>query len=181
MRSILKALMNATQPTAVSPPKLTLFEILAHGLADGLSGYVLLDCLWNRRGLDDLIQASLALLVILLSAVVMIRRFRPEIRGLRAVELGLSGLVAFLGVIGAVITLLFMASGATYKGSSPDAGGMAVMVGFLLFYPAAGLVVLPFALNASRLSPRLRRRIRWLCLGLVLLPFCVLVGVRLIH
>ncbi len=173
--------MNAIPPATVPPPRLTLFEIAIHGLADGLGIYILLDSLWNRRGRDDLIQASLALLVILLSVVVMVRRFRPEIRGLRAVELGLSGLVTFLGLIGAVITLLFMASGATYKGPSPDAGGMAAMVGFLLFYPAAGLVILPFALNASRLSPRLRRRIRWLCLVLVLLPFCVLVGVRLIR
>jgi hypothetical protein len=171
--------MNATQSVAAPPPRLTLFEIAVHGLADGLGGYVLLDSLWNRRGQDDLIQAALALLVILLSVAVMGRRFRPEIRGLRFLELGLSDLVTALGVIGAVVTLLFMASGATYKGSSPDAGGMAVMVGFLLFYPTAGLLVLPFALNASRLSPRLRRRMRWLCLVLVLLPICVLVGVRL--
>src|SRR4051812_33350352 len=116
--------MNATQPAAVLPPRLTPFEIAVHGLADGLGGYVLLDSLWNRRGLDDLIQAPLALLVILVSVVVTVRRFRPEIRGLRVVELGLSGIVAALGVIGAVITLLFMASGATYKGPSPDAGGM---------------------------------------------------------
>ena len=173
--------MNAIQPAAVPPPRLTLFEIVVHGLADGLSVYVLLDSLWHQSGLDDLVQASLAFLVMLLSVVVTIRRFQPEARGLRSLELGLSGLVAFLGLIGAVITLLFMASGATYKGSSPDAGGMAVMVGFLLFYPAAGLLVLPFALNASRLSLRLRRRIRWLCFVLVLLPFCVLVGVRLVH
>lgn len=173
--------MNSLQPIAAPPPKLTLFEIVSHGLADGLSLYVLLDSLWHQRGQDDLIQAFLALLVILLSVVVTVRRFRPEIRGLRSVEIGLSGFVAFLGVIGAVITLLFMASGATYKGSSLDAGGMAVMVGFLLFYPAAGLLVLPFALNASRLSPRLRRRMRWLCFVLVLLPFCVLAGVRLVR
>jgi hypothetical protein len=134
-RSILKGLMNATQSVAAPPPRLTLFEIAVHGLADGLGGYVLLDSLWNRRGQDDLIQAALALLVILLSVAVMGRRFRPEIRGLRFLELGLSDLVTALGVIGAVVTLLFMASGATYKGSSPDAGGMAVMVGFLLFYP----------------------------------------------
>jgi zinc transporter ZupT len=172
--------MNALAPTPVASPKLTLFEIVAHGLADGLSVYVVLDSLWYQRGWDDLIQVSLALLVILLSVVVTVRRFQPETRGLRVLEQGLSGLVAFLGLIGAVITLLFMASGATYKGRSPDAGGMAVMVGFLLFYPAAGLFVLPFALNASRLSSQLRRRMRWLCFMLVLLPVCVLVGVRLI-
>jgi hypothetical protein len=173
--------MNAPQPAAAPPPRLTLFEIAVHGLADGLGGYVLLDSLWNRRGSDDLIQASLALLVISLSVLIMVRRFRPEIRGLRIVERGLSVLVAALGVIGAVVTLLFMASGATYKGSSPDAGGMAVMVGFLLFYPAAGLIIFPFALNASHLSPRLRHRMRWLCLVLALLPICLLVGVRLVQ
>jgi hypothetical protein len=160
-------------------PPLTRSELVVHGLADGLCVYVLVSCLWSLvlgEGWSDWIEASLGLLVILLSATIVIRRFRPELRGLRVLERGLSGFVFLLGVAGAVATLAFMASGASYKGSSPDAGGMAVFAGFFLFYPCAALVVLPFALNGSRLSPRLRRRIGWLCCGLALLPFCVLLG-----
>ena len=160
-----------------APPTLTRSELVVHGLADCICIYVLASCLWRLlEGSTDLVEASLALLVILLSAAVVIRRFRPELSGLRVLELGLSGFVALLGVIGAVATLAFMASGASYKGSSPDAGGMATFAGFFLFYPCVGLIVLPFALNGSRLSPRLRRRIGWLCCGLALLPFCVLLG-----
>jgi hypothetical protein len=176
--------MNALPPAvAAPPPGLTRFEIGVHGIADGLSSYVLVNRLWNQWTQGDweewpwgLAEASLALLVILLSAAIIIRRLRPELRGLRVLEPGLSGLVAVLGVIGAVATLVVMVSGATYKGSSPDGGGMEVFVGFFLFYPCAALIVLPFALNGSQISPRLRRRIGWLCCGLALLPFCVLLG-----
>ncbi|HEV7785905.1 MAG TPA: hypothetical protein VGQ28_11250 [Thermoanaerobaculia bacterium] len=166
-----------TPPAAALPLGLTRSEIIVHGLVDGLGSYMLVSCLWSEAEWSyDLVQASLALLVILLSVVILTRRFRPEVRGLRAVELGLSGLVAALGVVGAVATLAFMASGASYKGSSPDAGGMAVFAGFFLFYPCVGLIVLPFALNGSRLSASLRRRIGWLCCALGLLPFVVLLG-----
>ncbi|HSS48220.1 MAG TPA: hypothetical protein VLX28_04680 [Thermoanaerobaculia bacterium] len=166
--------MNVPPPGV---PRLTRSELVVHGLVDGIGCYFLVSCLWSQvEGPSDLIEATLALLVILLSAAIVIRRFRPARRGLRVLELGLSGLVCLLGVAGAVATLVFMASGASYKGSSPDAGGMAVFAGFFLFYPCVGLIVLPFALNGSRLSPRLRRRIGWLCCGLALLPFCVLLG-----
>lgn len=169
--------MDAPQPEAVSLPDLTRFEIVTHGLADSVAGYVLLEGLWSQLDWPVVLaEASLALLVILLSVVVLTRRFRPELRGLRALERGLSGLVAILGVIGAVATLGFTTSGARYKGSSPDAGGMAVFVGLFLFYPCASLIFLPFAMNASRLSPRLRRRLGWLCCGLALLPLCALLG-----
>jgi hypothetical protein len=170
--------MNAQPPVPGRPPlRLTRSEFFVHGLADGICVYVLGSCLWRLvEGPSDLIEAALALLVILLSAAIVIRRLRPELRGLLVLERGLSGFVSVLGAVGAVATLVFMASGASYKGSSPDAGGMAVFVGFLLFYPCIGLIVLPFALNGSRLSPRLRRRIGWLCCGLALLPFCVLLG-----
>lgn len=169
--------MNVQTSTAAPPPRLTRFEIVVHGLADSIGGYVFLQSLGGQEDWPYvLIVPVLAFLVILLSATVLVRRFRPERRGLRGFELGLSGLVAVLGVIGAVVTLAYMASGAGYQGSSPDAGGMADFVGFVLFYPCASFIVLPFALNGSRLSPRLRRRIGWLCCGLALLPFCVLLG-----
>jgi len=162
-----------------APPTLTRSELVVHGLADGICLYVLVSCLGRLvpgEGWSDWIELSLALLVILLSAAVVVRRLRPELRGLRVLELGLSGFVSVLGLVGAVATLVFMASGASYKGSSPDAGGMAVFAGFFLFYPCVGFIVLPFALNGSRLSPRLRRRIGWLCCGLALMPFCVLLA-----
>jgi hypothetical protein len=162
-----------------APPTLTRSEIVVHGLADGLCVYVLVSCLWRLilgEGSSDWIEPSLALLVILLSAAVVVRRFRPEQRGLRVLESGLSGLVAVLGVLGAVVTLVMIVSGATYKGSSPEGGSMEIVMGFAGFYPCVGLIVLPFALNGSRLSPRLRRRIGWLCCGLALLPFCALLG-----
>jgi hypothetical protein len=57
---------------------------------------------------------------------------------------------------------------------------MAMMVGFLLYYPMAAFIVFPFGLNASRLSPRVRRRIVWVCFGLTVLPIMVLFGTRLI-
>jgi len=164
-------------PPLTAVPPLTRSELVVHGLADSISSYFLVDCLSSETDLTfRLFQAALMLLVILLSVVVMIRRFRPELRGLRALELGLSGLMTVLGMIGATATLVFMASGASYKGSSPDAGGLAMFAGLLLFYPCAFLIVLPFAMNGSRLSPLVRRRIGWLCCVLGLLPFCVLLG-----
>jgi hypothetical protein len=167
--------MNAPTPAAALP--LTRSEIIVHGLADSLGSYLLVSCLWSEEDwLALLIPAFPALLVIVLSVVVIVRRFRPEIRVLRALELGLSGLVAALGLAGAVATQAFMVSGAHYKGTSPDAGGMAVFTGFLVFYPCAFLIVLPFALNGSRLSPILRRRIGWLCCGLAFVPLVVLLG-----
>ena len=161
--------------------RLTSFEIVVHGLADGIGLYVLLAFLWPGEGPKDLVEPSLALLVVLLSVLVMVRRFRPEIRALRLLELGLSGLVAGLGTVGAVASVFLLVSGAMYKGNSPDAGGMAVMVGFLFFYQAAALFFLPFGLNASHLSSPLRHRIWWLCILLGLLPVCLLLGLSLLR
>ena len=166
----------------MAAPILSRTEILVHGLADGTAmmviGAAVMDVL---RGGDPfaLVQAALALLVLLLSALVFARRMRPESRRLRGAEMLLSVLVGALGAAASCLTLAFMASGATYKGDSPDAGGMAVMVGLLLYYPSAGLLILPLALNVSRLSPRLRRGLGWSVLPLVLLPFAVLTVARL--
>jgi hypothetical protein len=119
--------------------------------------------------------------VIVLSAVIMAGRFRPQIRGLRKLRVGLSALLVTLGTISALACMEIMWAGATYRGLSPDAGGMAVISGFYVFYPAAALIVLPFALNLSRLQPRLRRGFWGLCLLLILLPWCLLFGLRLLR
>ena len=116
----------------------------------------------------------LSLLVILLSLLIVARRLRPENRRLRGPEILLSILVGVLGAVATVLTLAFVASGATYKGDSPDAGGMSLMVGLYLYYPSAGFMILPLAMKVSRLSPRLRRGLVWSVPLLVLLPFAVL-------
>ncbi|MFY9824704.1 MAG: hypothetical protein WAM82_25225 [Thermoanaerobaculia bacterium] len=68
-------------PPASAPLLLTRSEIVVHGLADGIGIYVLASCLWSEEDWPSkLIQASLVLPVILLSVVVMIRRFRPAWR-----------------------------------------------------------------------------------------------------
>lgn len=162
---------------------LSKLEILVHGLADGAAFIVLLatvrDSLEHGEAGLLLVQASLALLVTLLSALVIIRRLKPEVPGLRSLELLFSVLVGALGAVATVLTLAFMASGAMYTGSSPDAGGMAVMTGLFLYYPAAGLLILPLAMKVSTLSPRLRRTLGWSVGVLVLLPFIVLTAARL--
>lgn len=175
-----------TAPAASALRGLTPFEIIVHGLADGLAGYVLLRCVWQlilreqAEVAGDLENAGVALLVLALSLAVFLRRSRPESRGLRLLERGLSGLFVAGGVIGAIVTLLFMASGARYKGPSPDAGGMAVMAGLFLFYPSAGLALLPLAMNASRLPSRFRWRLGCGALLLAALPVVVLLVARLL-
>src|SRR3978361_1470636 len=99
-----------------APPTLTRSELVVHGLADGLCVYVLMSDLWRLvlgEGWPDWTEPSLTLPVILLSATIVLRRFRPELRGLLGLELGLSGFVSVLGLVGAVATLVFMASGAS--------------------------------------------------------------------
>jgi hypothetical protein len=78
--------------------RLTPFEIIVHGLADGLCGYVLLKSLWQvivREHSEiggDLQTGAICLLVLALSLVIFLRRSRPESRGLLLLERGLSGL-----------------------------------------------------------------------------------------
>jgi hypothetical protein len=86
----------------------------------------------------------------------------------------LSVLVAAVGAAATFLMLALMVSGATYKWDSPDAGGMGLVFGLFLYFPAAGLLVLPLAMKMSRLSLRLRRLLGWSVLVLVLLPFVVL-------
>ena len=158
-------------------------EIVVHGLANGAALMVLVDSLMDYLESGDrlplLVQMPLSLLVLLLSVLIVARRVAPENLRLRGPEILLSILVGALGAAATVLTLAFMASGATYKGDSPDAGGMAVMVGLFLYYPSAGLLILPLAMKVSRLSPRLRRGLAWSVPLLLLLPFAVLTGTRL--
>jgi hypothetical protein len=166
----------------MTAPILSRTEIVVHGLADGTAAMLLGAAVTEGLKAGDpfaLVQAALALLVILLSALVFARRMRPESRRLRGAEMLLSVLVGALGVAAAILLLDLMVSGATYKGDSPDAGGMTAVFSLFLYYPAAALVVLPLALKVSRLSPRLRRGLGWMVLLLVLLPFLVLTGARL--
>lgn len=174
--------MTATIPSS-PPPALSMPEIAVHGLADGVAMIVLLSSLAEYLESNDLpyllVNASLSLLVLLLSALVLARRMRPESRKLRAAEIVVSVLVAAVGAAAVVLTLAFMFSGATYRGESPDAGGMGVMFGLLLYFPSAGLLILPLAMKMSRLSRRLRRALGWSILLLVLLPFAVLTVARI--
>ena len=117
---------------------------------------------------------AVALLVLLLSALVFARRMRPESRRLRVAEILLSVLVAAAGAAATLLMLVFMASGVTYRGDSPDAAGMSIVFGLFLYFPSAGLLILPLAMKVSRLSPRLRRGLGWSVFLLVLLPFAVL-------
>ena len=153
-------------------------EILVHGLADGTATMFLLVAL--AEGVDGgelalvLTQVSLGLVVLLLSALVFARRMKPESRRLRVAEILLSVLVAAAGAAATLLALTFMASGATYRGNSPDAAGMGILFGLFFYFPAAGLLILPLAMKMSRLSPRLRRGLGWSVFLLVLLPFAVL-------
>jgi hypothetical protein len=166
--------------------RLTPFEIIVHGLADGLCGYVLLGSVRQlvvREHSDlsgDFETAALSLLVPALSLVIFLRRSRPESRVLRLLERGLSGLFVAGGAIVAVVCLLVMASGARYKGASPDAGAMAVIAGLTVFYESAAFLVAPFAMNASRLPVRVRRLGCAAVPALAVLPFCILFVVRLL-
>jgi hypothetical protein len=174
------------EPAADAPRRLTPFEIIVHGLADGLCGYVLLKSLWQLIAREhseisgDLMTGAICLLVLALSLVIFLHRSRPESRGLRLLERGLSGLFVAGGAAVAVVCLLVMVSGARYKGDSPDAGGMAVIAGLFVFYEAAALLVVPFAMNASRLPARFRRLGCFAVPALAVLPFCLLVVVRLL-
>ena len=161
-----------------SLPRLTIFEIIVHGLADGFSLYILLGLL--RRGMweaVDLIEAAVALLAIVLSAVIAARRFRPDLRSLGKLQAGLSALLGTFGGIAAMACLWAIWGGETYQGSS-DGGAMAVMSGYYVYYPTAALIVLPFLLNHSRLSPRLRHLVWGLTFLLPLLPWCLVLGLR---
>jgi hypothetical protein len=171
------------RPPPLTRPVLSKTEIVVHGLANGAALMVFVASLREFLEQGDrwflLVQVPLSLLVILLSGLIVARRLMPENRRLRVLEILFSILVAVVGVAATVLTLAFMASGATYKGASPDAGGMGVMVGLFLYYPSAGFLILPLVLKVSRLSPRLRRGLGWSILLLVLLPFAVLTVVTL--
>lgn len=162
---------------------LSMPEILVHGLADGTATMFLLVAL--AEGLDGgdlalvLTQLSLGLVVLLLSALVFARRIKPQSRRLRVAEILLSVLVAAAGAAATLSMLALMASGATYRGDSPDAAGMGIAFGLFLYFPSAGLLILPLAMKVSRLSPRLRRGLGWSVFLLVLLPFAVLAAVSL--
>ena len=107
--------------------------------------------------------------MIVLSVVIVVGRFQPENRGLRKLQVGLSALLGTFGVIAALVCLYVMWLGGTYRGTS-DGGAMAAMSGYYVFYPSAALLVLPFALNLSRLQPRLRLGLWVLSFLLVVLP-----------
>ena len=166
-----------TDSSPSSPrPLLSGLEIVLHGLADGAALVVLLSSLaeYLKRG-DHwflIVQGGPAVLVILLSLLIVARRLRPD--GWRGWEMLLSVLVGAVGAVATFVNLAVMASGAAYKGDSPDAGGMTIMVGLFLYFPSAGLLILPLALKASRLSRRLRHVLGWSVLLLVVLPFIVL-------
>ena len=158
-------------------------EIVVHGLANGAALMVLVSSLMDYLRQGDrwllLVQMPLALLVLLLSVLIVARRVSPENRRLRGPEILLSVLIVALGAAASLLALAFMASGATYRGDSPDAVGMGMMFGLFFYYPSAGLLILPLAMKVSRLSPRLRRGLAWSVPLLVVLPFAVLTAVGL--
>ena len=167
-----------------SPPRSTELEIVVHVVADVLALCLLGDFL--RRSVfgdaevsEGLVVAAVALLVWTLSGVTLAHRSRPASRTLRRLWLGLSILVAVLGSLAAAALLAFVVSGSRYRGPSPDAGAMAMLSGFFLFYPAAGLLMLPLGLNASRIPDRLRGRAGCCCALLAALPILLLIGLRL--
>lgn len=163
-------------------PRLTRPELLIHGLAQGVAAFLLVSSLFALLQEPEpywLLQAALASLVLALSLAVVVRRFRPGARGLRNLEIALSAAVALLGGLGVAATLAFMASGATYRGPSPDAGGMAVVASLAFYYPSAALLLLPFGMNASRLPARVRRWVLFACPVIALLPIGLLIAVRL--
>jgi hypothetical protein len=164
-------------------PRLTRLELLVHGLAEGMAAFLFVSSLLSLLREPDpfwLLLIALASLVLALSLTVVVRRFRPGARGLRNLEISLSVLVALLGVLGTAATLAFMVSGASYRGPSPDAGGMAVVAAMAFYYPSVGLLLLPFGMNASRLPARVRRWVLFACLVLVILPIGLLVLLRLV-
>ena len=166
--------MSASIPFSLSKP-----EIVFHGLANGTALMLLVTAFKESLASGiPLIQASLALSVILLSVLIVLRRLKPENRGIRGLEILLSVLVGAVGAAATVLLLTFIVSGATYKGDSPDAGGMLIFSSLALYYPAAALTVLPLVLKTSRLSRWARRGLGFSVLLLVLLPFVVLAVAR---
>ena len=156
-------------PFSISKP-----EIVFHGLANGAALMILVSAFKESlKGDIPLIQALLALSVILLSALIVLRRLKPENRGIHALEMLLSVLVGAVGAAATVLLLTFIVSGATYKGDSPDAGGMLIFASLALYYPAAAFTILPLVLKVSRLSRWVRRSLGFGVLLLVLLPFVV--------
>jgi hypothetical protein len=161
-----------------------MFEIAVHALADGVAIFWFVDGILKRAfaGSDvapEALEVAATLLVLTLSGVTLAHRFRPASRALRGLWMGLSILVAALGGLTAMALLAFVVSGSLYRGPSPDAGAMAMLAGFLLFYPAAGLLMLPLGLNASRIPARFRGRLGWGVAGLAVLPILLLIGLRL--
>jgi hypothetical protein len=164
-------------------PRLTRLELLVHGLAEGAAAFLFVSSVFSLLREPDLfwlLLPALASLVLALSLTVVVRRFRPGARGLRKLEISLSALVALLGVLGMAATLAFMVSGASYRGSSPDAGGMAVVAALAFYYPSTAVLLLPFGMNASRLPARVRRWVVLACPALALLPIGLLVAIRLV-
>jgi hypothetical protein len=159
------------------PPPLTRFEIAVHGLADGIAGMYLLGSLRSLSGrgaAESAFEIGLPCLVLALSVVVLLRRFQPDRPALRRLERGLAGLLVVSGAVLCIASLVFLVSGTRYRGSSPDVGGLEVGIGFLFYFPMAVLLLLPFLLNVSRLTPRARWRLLWACIVLGLLPLLVL-------
>lgn len=167
---------------ASETPRLTRLELLVHGLAEGVAAFLFVSSILSLLREPDpfwLLLPALASLVLALSLTVVVRRFRPGARGLRSLEISLSALVALLGGLGVAAMLAFMGSGASYRGPSPDAGGMAVVAALAFYYPSAALLLLPFGMNASRLPARVRRWVVLACPALALLPIGLLIGIRL--
>jgi hypothetical protein len=167
---------------SIEMPRLSRLELLVHELAEGAAAFLFVSSVFSLLREPDLfwlVLPALASLVLALSLTVVVRRFRPGARGLRNLEISLSALVALLGVLGVAATLAFMSSGASYRGSSPDAGGMAVVAAMAFYYPSTALLLLPFGMNASRLPTRVRRWVVLACPVLALLPIGLLVAIRL--
>jgi hypothetical protein len=166
-------------------PRLTGFEIAVHALADVLALWLLSDVYWSTfiNGGGDAayegLVAAVALPILALSGLTLAHRFRPASRALRGLWMGLSILVSALGGLLALVLLALMVSGMLYRGPSPDAGAMTAMSGFLVFYPAAGLLMLPLGLNASRIPARLWGRLGWGIVGMAVLPILLFNGLRL--
>jgi hypothetical protein len=165
-------------------PRLTRLELLVHGLAEGMAAFLFVSSMLSVLREPDpiwLLMTLLASLVLALSLTVVVRRFRPGAGGLRNLERSLSALVVLLGVLGTAATLAFMVSGASYRGPSPDAGGIAVVAAMAFYYPSAALLLLPFGMNASRLPARVRRWVVLACPVLFLLPIGLLTAIRLMR
>ena len=166
--------MTASIPFSLSKP-----EIVFHGLANGVALMLLVSAFQESlKGTIPLIQASVALSVILLSALIVLRRLKPENRVIRALEILVSVVVGAVGAAETMLLLSFIVSGATYEGDSPDAGGMLIFASLALYYPAVAFTILPLVLKVSRLSRWVRRALGFSVLLLVLLPFVVLTVAR---